>query len=483
MKISHSFLLIFFFTTVAKAQLSTYRSTVIDNHAKDAPADVASNAGILSMYLARPAINDEEKVRSIYTWINENISYDMLQYIELKKTGYKSLPKSLRGFKNYIAYHKMHFLLSTKWRSLNYYKQADVVLKRKQAICQGYASLFKSLCNMQNIPCEIIGGYAKGYGYDVGDKFYESNHEWVAVFVAGKWQLLDPTWKTYISDPAEFAFTHLPADPLWQLLPETMSMEIFESDSTQIAAFLQGNFDYKAQQNVKTLENYCRLSNLGKELKTAENALNFNNRNHSDIAFGYLNYARLLLKDSLPGLASKDAQVVIAQQSVNYLGKAKNHLKQVETASITAINKQNEAKNKKAHEERQQKLDQLIKEIKSTSRSGIKQSKENVKGRKSGNKDQIAAAKASYDKQIDSIDQAGKVHLESLKRYQSSNYDVASAEHKSQVASLKAQSRANVAYLKASSGSNVEELKSLEEKNQAQLKKAEEKENSKVGKS
>src|SRR6476620_6813033 len=69
------------------------------------------------------------KVRAIFIWITEHISYD-----------YKFINKEQM----------------IKDRENNYIKS---ILKKKKGICDGYARLFKRMCDIAGIRSEIIQGY------------------------------------------------------------------------------------------------------------------------------------------------------------------------------------------------------------------------------------------------------------------------------------------------------------------------------------
>ncbi|CAF3420593.1 unnamed protein product [Rotaria sp. Silwood1] len=43
---------------------------------------------------------------------------------------------------------------------------AERVFRAKKGVCAGYANLYKYLCDQLDIPCEIISGYSKGYGFE-----------------------------------------------------------------------------------------------------------------------------------------------------------------------------------------------------------------------------------------------------------------------------------------------------------------------------
>lgn len=99
------------------------------------------------------------------------------------------------------------------------------------------------------LEAELITGYAKGYGYQPGDKFTETNHAWNAVKIRGAWKLFDTTWGSgagdnvngklaskmefdpvwFATEPKIFIYTHLPEDQKWQGLAVPITMEKYES--------------------------------------------------------------------------------------------------------------------------------------------------------------------------------------------------------------------------------------------------------------
>lgn len=115
----------------------------------------------------------------------------------------------------------------------------NIIVKRKKAICAGYANLFKSLCTLNNINAEIINGYALGLGYEIAEQIPidRDNHAWNAVKINNRWYLMDITWAdnddgTYDAeylwaDPSVFIKKHLPDDPFWQFLDDPVSLDCF----------------------------------------------------------------------------------------------------------------------------------------------------------------------------------------------------------------------------------------------------------------
>jgi transglutaminase/protease-like cytokinesis protein 3 len=184
-----------------------YDYSAIDRYALKAPSSSESSIPSLASYLFKTAENDKEKVRAIFRWITSRISYDTAaffsgSYVDTSPAG---------------------------------------VLRSRSSICMGYAGLFKALCDHADIECVIINGYAKGYGYRVGDRIGgRTNHSWNAVNINGKWRLVDPTWgagyldsrgkflkkyeEFYFFTPPHFFLTgHLPASSQWQFLDKPIT--------------------------------------------------------------------------------------------------------------------------------------------------------------------------------------------------------------------------------------------------------------------
>jgi hypothetical protein len=198
-----------------------------------APADVSRTPYHLASYLTRNAHSELEKVRSIFVWVANNITYDM---------------KSFRAG-TYPDYH------------------VRAVLKRKSAVCEGYARLFKALCTEADVPCEIIHGYSKGYGYQPAAGFQVSNHAWNAVMIEGEWYLVDATWAAtsmntekvkrpindnyFLASPEEFLLDHLPEIKAWQLVNTPISLADFEQGDEAVKARLRvgGNYQFKDSLN------------------------------------------------------------------------------------------------------------------------------------------------------------------------------------------------------------------------------------------
>lgn len=90
----------------------------------------------------------------------------------------------------------------------------------------------------------VVDGYAKGYGYVVGNTT-QINHAWNVVKINNKWYLIDPTWGAgninngqfnrqfnpyyFATPPKQFIFDHFPVENEWQLLAKHYTKQQFDT--------------------------------------------------------------------------------------------------------------------------------------------------------------------------------------------------------------------------------------------------------------
>jgi hypothetical protein len=171
------------------------------------PESELATPATLSHYLSAHTTSRKEFVRQLYSWLVWNIGYDV-----------------------------------TNMYNPDYYKDtldaALKTLKNKVGVCQGYANLYYLVCKEAGIPVYLIGGYTKTYG-----RIDNASHAWIAVQVDSSWYLTDPTWGAgvlnnnkfvrkpvdsyFLVPPSVFIQTHMPFDPLWQLLEHPYRHEEF----------------------------------------------------------------------------------------------------------------------------------------------------------------------------------------------------------------------------------------------------------------
>jgi len=117
---------------------------------------------------------DFDKVRAVFTWIANNVTYDPAEH---GKFNFDYSSKAELE-KEEIKYEKK---LSTR------------VISKGKAVCEGYSTLFKVICDNLNIKSKIVNGSAKTLVKDIGKRYY-SNHAWNIVMIDNKKYLIDATW-------------------------------------------------------------------------------------------------------------------------------------------------------------------------------------------------------------------------------------------------------------------------------------------------
>ena len=202
-----------------------YQSSAIDWRVRsiDAP-----NVDSLARLLVEPYRTDLEKARAIFSWIAQHVSYNT--YIIPSNRKY-------RGSKYVAEPDDTTFL----WRSVAE-MTAIKVFRKRTAVCDGYAKLFKTLCDYAGLRSEVIVGYARGYV--TGENRFRTNHTWNAVLIDSTWNLVDVTWASgYINyadqfvprlddsyfrtPPHVFIRDHYPEDLEWTLLEEPPAIAEF----------------------------------------------------------------------------------------------------------------------------------------------------------------------------------------------------------------------------------------------------------------
>lgn len=196
----------------------------------------------LAASLVKNCKTEREKVSVLFHWITDNISYTTFSKNKKAKPVYTE-PDDDGPLK-----------------PLNI-RVAETVLKRRTAFCDGYARLFTALCNAAGIRSEIICGYANG-GVQQSRTRFGVNHYWNAVFLEGKWQLLDATWASgyinlrdgefvreyngryFLASPESFIKTHYPDDPRWTLLADDKVPDEFRYSPFRQKSFVKYGFTY-----------------------------------------------------------------------------------------------------------------------------------------------------------------------------------------------------------------------------------------------
>ncbi|UJR17671.1 hypothetical protein I4U23_004567 [Adineta vaga] len=140
-------------------------------------------------------------------------------------------------------------------------QSAENVFLTKKGTCDGYVHLYKYLCDHLKIPCKIIRGYSKGYGFDVRtDAPSEVDHVWNTVQINQHWYLTDSTWGAgfmndqkgfkrefnsyyFLPHPQQMIYHHLPEYTRWQLLKDPISMKQFLQMPNLHPAYFEFNLE------------------------------------------------------------------------------------------------------------------------------------------------------------------------------------------------------------------------------------------------
>jgi hypothetical protein len=116
----------------------------------------------------------------------------------------------------------------------------ESTFRTRKAVCQGYSELFNDLCRRCGISSYVVNGYTKQNG-----EISSTGHAWVVARLEDGWYCFDPTWgagyvqerkfyrrfsqEYYMIRPEAFIATHMPLDPMWQLLEHPYSIQDFYS--------------------------------------------------------------------------------------------------------------------------------------------------------------------------------------------------------------------------------------------------------------
>lgn len=175
----------------------------------------------LAKMLTAPYSTQTQKVRAIFSWIAQHIAYNTFIFNSGRKASYTK----------YISTPDDTSLL---WKPADE-MTAIKVLRKRTAVCDGYAKLFKTLCDYAGVKSQVITGYAKCYMEQ--EQKFRTNHTWNAVLIDSTWHLLDVTWASgyisytnqfvqrldesyFLSRPEDFIHDHYPEDLKWTLLKD-----------------------------------------------------------------------------------------------------------------------------------------------------------------------------------------------------------------------------------------------------------------------
>lgn len=224
-------------TVLVNAQeVNEYRET--DKTALDIPASQTNSTADIAAYINAHFDTEIKKVRAIYTWVTTNIKYSK---------------------------DSLHRVILNEDRE----EMIAIALRRKKGVCENFASIFNDICKKSGLRSFVIEGYTRQNGST--DK---TAHAWCTVFIDNKWFLYDPTWdEDYINrfaqglptnyfqiTPLNFIQSHMPFDPLFQLLNYPLTYKEFNNGNTQMNNH-KPYFNY-----IDSMDIYEKLDQLNKYL-------------------------------------------------------------------------------------------------------------------------------------------------------------------------------------------------------------------------
>jgi Transglutaminase-like superfamily len=193
----------------------------------------SADPATLACQLIAGCATEKEKVKAIFHWITDNIAY------------FRPDMKTIRKKNKIVSLPAEEPDDSMPLPSLTD-RVANKVLKDRKAVCEGYARLFKSLCDYACIPSAIITGYART-DMNRSETKFRSNHSWNAVYFDSTWHLLDATWASgyvampsgefvryydsyyFLTPPEQFIRHHYPDDLHWTLLADPPALSEFRT--------------------------------------------------------------------------------------------------------------------------------------------------------------------------------------------------------------------------------------------------------------
>lgn len=219
--------LIFLFTTTCFCQ--SYDE--IDERVKNYPQFKTLND--LSIRIQNNFSCDENRIRAAFSWVAHNIRYE------------KTLDEVFQPHKR--LYYISEFVKKQQIRKLKIAKIKHV-FKNKRGVCIDYSIVLNELFNQFGLKSKVIVGIFKTdikNSQDIKESSLFKNHSWNAVFLNGKWKLIDVTMASgyydstenrfvrkfrdyyFFTSPIEFSKTHFPANTNWQLSNEVVNLEAF----------------------------------------------------------------------------------------------------------------------------------------------------------------------------------------------------------------------------------------------------------------
>jgi hypothetical protein len=186
----------------------------VDKIAQQIPDSLSKSTDGIAKYINSNFQSQLDKTRASFVWIAKNIRYDI---------------------ENAFA--------------INFYQNSSEivsdVLKSRKGICMHFAELFTGILSKVGVKSITVQGYTKQNGF-----VDYIPHEWCVVQIDSSWVIIDPTWGSgyvqngkfisqinnyyFIAKPESIIKSHIPFDPMWELLSYPITNQEFYEGKTQI---------------------------------------------------------------------------------------------------------------------------------------------------------------------------------------------------------------------------------------------------------
>jgi hypothetical protein len=181
------------------------------------PEAATASPAVMAKWLKAHTSNSNALQQSLFNWMANNIVYDVANMNQ---------PNSYRD--SAAAMQR--------------------TLRLRKGLCTDYAVLYAQVCREAGINAIVVTGY--GLMNDV--MIPTGSHDWVVIKNGNQWSITDPTWGAGAVDNGRFmpkinwtwfqaspqlaVKTHMPYDPLWQMLPFPLRHDELNSQAFAAAA-------------------------------------------------------------------------------------------------------------------------------------------------------------------------------------------------------------------------------------------------------
>lgn len=220
-----------------------YRET--DRLAFNIPASQTNSTTDIAAFINSHFDTDSKKVRAAYIWVISNIKYST---------------------------DSIHRIILNEDRD----QLVTFALRRRKGVCENFAAIFDDICRKAGLRSFAVEGYTRQ-----NNSVDKISHAWNIVFTNNKWSLYDPTWdagqgyepaniKYFQVPPSIFIQSHMPFDPMFQLLDYPVTYKEFNTDNIK-SKNGAGYFNYADTlskfENAEPLQRYTsaydRIQNNG----------------------------------------------------------------------------------------------------------------------------------------------------------------------------------------------------------------------------